>query len=490
MEMSEGGLPIDVEAKPQEDLAVPDEVRGGDMKAVHGEGWDGKPAGLDVDAGLLQSLEQWLGREHVAAMDGREVEALRRGVSRLPEPEGGDSFVWEAIRSPDDVSRVAEAVVGYRKFDPDWVDVSDAMGANVHFRREIRAARLPREAPLAEFVGRGADSAQAIEAFRERVIALSSAMSGVFEGESFSLSAGLAVLGAAEGLRSLPVPEDGFAVDRVPSDEELAALDGLRRRAVVASEAVRKACGVEPLRFSAGALSGVRRSLTDRRAGDFVFAVEALGGRLADRDALAEAGKAFLSYFAACEAFSATAAAMGYEAKDEKALVFRMSLRRCLMSAVREAGMAWADVSPGLAVRADAAADGLGTVGGASVPGLSGRLLAVCKDRTRPLAEIAEAARKVAVARRYWLAAGERALAARPKATLGEMREVIEAEPSVSKWRDALKEVGALTRTDVDALERHLEWMVSAYALPVPDEALERIVETRAAIVPLRLAAG
>ncbi|RWL23353.1 MAG: hypothetical protein EOR63_32220 [Mesorhizobium sp.] len=489
--MNDDGLPIDVEAAPHEDVRVSEEVARSDMAAIHGGGWNEEPGQEGFDETLLRSLDQWLGRDHVASMSPRELEALRRGVAKLPEPESEDSFVWGAIRSPEDVPHVAEAVVGYRRFDPNWLDVSDAMGANAHFRREIRSARLPRDMDLASLVQRGGDAAKAVEALRGHILALSAAMSGIFAAEQFTLGAGLAALGAMEALRSLPVVSAAeCAMGRIPQDEELASLDGLRRRAVVASEAVRKACHVEPLRFSAGALSGVKRSVMDKRAGDFVFAVEALGGSLSDREALAEAGRAFLAYFAASEAFSAGVLALGFAPHEEGALVARLSIRRCLRSSAREAGLDWEEVSPQLAVRAGTtAAEFHDFLAEATLPSLSGRLMSVCKDRSRPLAEIAEAARKVSVEKRYWLAAGERVLAVRPKASLGDMREVIDAEPSVAKWRDALKEVGALTRADVDALERHLEWMVSAYALPVPDEALERIVETRAAIVPMRLAA-
>jgi len=487
--MADEGLPIDVEASPQDDVAVPEDIRNGDMAAVHGEGWNEPDAGHGLDHSLLQSLEQWLGKEHVGAMTAREVDALRRGVSRLPEPEGEESFVWSAIRSPDDVPHVAEAVVGYRRFDPHWLDLSDAMGANAHFRREIRALRTPRDVTLASFVKRGTEAADAIDGLRARITSLSEAMARVFEAEGFTLAAGLTVLGAADGLGALS--GSGFQIGRLPEDEDLALLDGLRRRAVVASEAVRKICGVEPLRYSDGSLSGVRRSIMDKRPGDFLFAVEALGGTLGDREALSEAGKAFLVYFAACGAFSEQARELGYAAPDEPSLVARLSVRRCLRSAAREAGVEWTSVAGFLSLKAEIGSGPFTSfIEEIGMPGLSGRLLAVSKDRSRTLDEVAEAARKVVVTKRYWLAAGERVLAVRPAATLGEVREVMDAEPSVSKWRDALKEVGAITRADVDALERHLEWMVSAYALPIPDEAMERIVETRAAIVPMRLAAA
>ena len=481
---------IDVEAQPEQDIAVPEDVAGHDVASLHGEGWEGREAKADLSDPAMRSLEQWLGVDAVRSMGSADVEALRRAVSMLPEPEPADSFVWDAIRSPEDVTRVAEAVVGYRQFDIAALVISDAMGANGQFRKAARHARQSADTRIADMVERERKSLVPVYQLVEGADRLSEALEALFGRKEFTVGAAQSVLAAAGAVSiALPMMTAGFVLPRQPHDHELEGLDRLRRRIIAASDSAKAACGVVPLEYSDGVLSGVRRSISERRAGDFVFAVQALGGRVEGRDRLADAGRAFAAYFAARDGFAEAAAALGFGPEHHGALLSHALLRRCLRSGARAAGVDWPSVAGELAARVD-----LGSEEAAEamrrfvMPGLSGRLRAACKDLRREISQVREAASRFATRKEYWLAAAARVASAAPGATLANVREVMEAEPQIDRFRNVLRDFGAVTRADVDPLERHLEWMISAYALPVPDEAVDRVVETRAGIIPLRLA--
>lgn len=483
---------IDVEAAPEEDFSVPADVAEYDVASIHGEGWDER-APHDPSDPAVRSLGQWLGAEAVASMSRADLDALRRAVSMLPDPEPEDSFVWNAIKSPEDVTKVAEAIVGYRQFDVAALVISDAMGANGQFRKVARLSRQPADMRIADLVAVERRSLEPVYGIVEGVDRVAEAMEGLFGRHDFTVGAAWSVLAAESAIRrALPMMSAGFVLPRPPRDHELEGLDRIRRRIVAAADAAKAACGVYPLEYSDGVLSGVRRSLSERRAGDFVFAVQALGGRVEGRERLSDAGRAFAAYFAAQDGFAEAAKAMGFAGEDLGTLLSHVMLRRCLRSGARSAGVEWAAVAEQLCARTDMdAEEAEDLVSRLCLPGLSGRLRGACKgDAGRSLAAVREAATRHATRKEYWLAAAVRVAAAAPGATLANVREVMDAEPQIDRYRSVLREYGALTRADVDPLERHLEWMISAYALPVPDEAVERVIETRAAIIPLRLACG
>lgn len=481
---------LDIEASPAEDVKVPDEVVLHDFMALHGEGWDEVPAEPDRSDPMMLSLEQWLGADLARSLSVKELEALRLSVGRLPEPEAPDSFVWNTIQRPDDVPVVAEAIVGYRRFDPAMVAVSEALGGNGHFRKFAKALRVEDTDRLEEHVDREIAAAAAMKEFMARMENAAVALKSVFGDREFTIAAALVAFGAAGAIAQAQHHySSGFDISHDVSDEDLEALDGLRRKAVGAADAVKKACRVDPLLYSRNVLGGVRRSIAEKRAGDFVFAIEALGGKMETRERIQDAGRAFAIYLTAIDAFAAAAESFGVDPAQERALLARLLVRRHLRSAARKINVEWDTVREELELRPGLDPEAVrGFLESLDDPGLSGRLVAVCRDLSRKLVDVSQAAYRTATTREYVIEGGRRATEANKDITVGEVRRVIDGEPSLEEIREVLRTFGAVSRTDVEQLERHLEWMISAYALPVTDEAVVRIVETKAEIIPLRLA--
>lgn len=486
---------IDVEAEATEDPSVPEEVIEADVTALHGETPPAAVALLPPPAVALDSWKdsvvQWLGRDAVEEAGPTGTAVIMRSLSKMPEAEPEDSFVWSAIGGPGEINEVAAAIMDYRRVDSWALEVIDAMGANGCFRRWIRGSRQPDKTPLHVLVREEERRVEAIERLGARVARLEGAMEAVFGEGPFTVAQGLAALCASRGLiSSMPRFHGGFSLSRTPEEAELDALDLARRRAVAAAGEVQKACRVDPLVYSRGVLAGVRRSLDDRRAGDFTFAVESIGGEIHGREGLVDAGRTFATFFAACDAFSEAASSLGYSPSDEPALLSHVLARRLLASGARAAGVRWEDVSSGLRVRCDLDAEAaLAAIQGLGDEGLAGQLSAVTRQLDHPLAAVLEAGRRVCIERGYRAAAGRRVLAARGAATVGEIRRVMDFEPGMEDCWKRLRSRGVTSRADVDPLERHVMWLVAAYALPVPDEAVTRLVETRGGVLPLRRSA-
>jgi len=477
--------PFDMEAEASEDLKVPDEVVGFNLVSLHGDEWPEVRKHGSLSEPFVAVLTRWLGDEAVRSMTPAEAEALERGIAKLPQPEPETSFVWEAIRNPDDIPPVSEAVVNYRNIDPQAVVVSDAMAGNTHFRRYISKIDADEDVSVAGHIEEERKVLSGITAFIRNLDKLSAALSSLFADVDYPVDAALVALAAGDALeKSLPLVSEEFALTKRPSEEELEVLDRLRRKVVANAECARKATGVFPLGFSSAALSGVRRSISRKSAGDFVFAVEALGGSVKGRERITDGGRAFMEYFAASREFADAVADFGYAPRDEAALVSHILVRRQLKSAAKSLEVKWEDVGHLFFVNPDITkATFKRHVAALRVPGLSGKLSSVCGDRSSTLSEVREAAYRNTVQREFRLEAGTRVCEAVPDITVGRLKQFIEVEPLIDEARATLLKFGVSTRDEVEVLERHLEWMISAYALPVPDEAIEKIIATRGKVL-------
>ena len=480
---------VEIEANPHGDLAVDQAIVERDMAAIQGSDWERQDEALDMTDPLVQSLVQWLGRDAVEKLRSDSFHALRRSIAMLPDPVEQTSFAWDAIRGASDIMKVAEAIVAYRQFDEGALVLADAMGANHEFRAVMKAASVPDDLPLTDFLSRERAVVDRIDAFNGRLGDLMPFMEAMFGGEEFSVGAAVVAVAAAKGLsRGLPRLSDGFRISKAVDDEILGNLEFFREHMVAAAQKVEKACRISPLRYALSVLSGVRRSLAPGTAGDFRYAVRAIGGSIESEEDLKAAASAFAEYLKNVDDFNHTVGAAGFELDEVPQLLGHIQVRRHLMSSAQSVGVPWGDVSRELSIRPDARTEILSDLlAHVKDDGITGRLKAVAKGYTKKVANVLEVGQHYVTVRRYWMDAGDRVAGLDPEIAVGDLKELVRIEPQIGHAKELLKSYGATSRADIDTLERHLEWMTSAYALPVEDSAFDAIIATKAEVIPLRL---
>ncbi|TLX16446.1 hypothetical protein [Rhizobium sp. MHM7A] len=485
---------IDIEAPAGPDVSVDLEVAQDDVLAIHGTKHRPEPeVELDRDDPLIAALIQWLGLEKVGEMTSQEIEALRQMLSRLPEPVAASSFAWDVITKPNDVRRLAESVDLYRRFNQTAVRLSDAMGNNAEIRQIIKAETTDLGRTLASFIAAKRDNMSRVTILADRVDTVMVKFDPLFGRRDLSIAATIVAVTAGQTLQdSMKHLATGFALPVKLSDETLGEIDKLRRHIVSAADKIRRITGVNAMQYSNAALSGVKRSLGEDASGDFRFAVEGLGGTVESHDDLVVASQAFLSLFQQMSAFDHILAEFSLTPNDVPQLLAHVLMRRHFMTAARYAEIDWSEIADELSISPNAVIEDIEAFAEAvSAPGLTGQLGAVASGKlNRPLDEVVKAARKHIVTQEYWLVAGDQLTAIDEGIRFIDLQEVLRMEPEIDAAREALKAVGANTRSDVDALERHLEWMTRAFALPISDEAVQAVIDTKAEIIPLRLCAA
>jgi hypothetical protein len=482
-------LNVDIEAVPSSDLVVDAAAVDQDMVAIQGSDWEKPDAALDYDDPLVQSLVQWLGRDAVEKLRNDSYQALKRSIAMLPDPVEQSSFVWNAIKGPDDILKVSEAVVSYRQFDEGALIIADAMGANNEFRNVIRTLDRPDDLPLKDFLERETAAVNNIDVFNSRLDGLIPFMKAMFGERDFSVGAAVVVIAAVKGfVRGLPKLENGFELSKPIDDAALGKLEFFRETLVKAAEVVKRTTKVNPLRFSLGVLSGVRRSLVQDGAGNFRYAVRAIGGTIEGDEDLVAAAAAFNEYLLCTDEFNGLLTQYGFAIDEGPQIVSHLMVRRHLMTSAQSVGVPWVDVAEELSVSPQAKLEALQElIGHVADDGLTGRLKAVAKGYTKRISDVLEVGRHHVTSRRYWLDAGERVVSVDPEIAIGDLKELVRIEPQIGNAKDLLKACGATSREDIDTLERHLEWMTCAYALPVDDDAFDAIISSRAEVIPLRL---
>lgn len=484
---------IDIEAltKVGPDIHVDEEIAQEDASQIHGDSWN-TPRNTDIDFSdpVVSALVQWLGRDKVLEFSVDEIEYLRTMIGRLPEPVSSSSFAWEVVKTPADVRKIVDAVVIYRRFNHAAVKLSEIMGNNDVVRKIIRLPEIDPETTLAGYLQGKKKNHDLVVSFFKRLADVKTVFQDMFKTDNLSINATVIAAAAAQTLpQSFEHMKFGFVLPVGVTDGAMGELDKMRRHLVSAAEKVKRMCGINVMKLSRPALAGVRRSLGDESSGNFAFAVEGLGGRIEDDVHLVQLSQAFVSYFQQYEIFWHTMKELGLEKEHEPQLLARLLLRRHFMSAARTAEIEWDYVSQELEVNLNADFDALQLfVTAFEAPGLSGQLKAVAsKTMDRPIDEAIAAARKHIVTNEYWMDVADRIVAFDPDIRFLDLRELLRMEPEIEAARASLHDVGANTSDDVDTLERHMDWMTMAFALPISDDAIERVVETRAEIIPMRL---
>lgn len=481
---------IDIEAPALPDVSIDAELAKADVSALHGDGEARALATLDRDSPLIEALIQWLGLDKVSELSQQEIDVLAQMVSRMPEPVAPASFAWDVIQQPNDVRRIASAVDIYRRFNHAAVLLSEAMGSNDGIRDIIRSDDGDAGRTLLSHIEGKRAHMQSVTRLADRLDGLLGAFCAMFAKPDLSIAATVVAVSAAQTLdESIVHFEGGFSLPISIDDEGLSEVDKLRRHIVAAADKIRRMTGINPMQYSNAALSGVRRSLGEDASGDFVFAIEGLGGSINDDQDIIDSSQAFLSFFQQTSAFNHILNGFGIEQDQVPQLLAHVLIRRHFMTAARCAGIDWAEVSQELAISINANfQDVESLVATANYTGLTGQLNAVAAGRLqRPLDEVVKAARKHIVTQEYWLTAGDHLTSLDPEIRFADLKEVLRLEPGIDAAKEALKAVGANTSQDVDVLEKHVEWMTRAFALPITDEAVEAVIATKAEIIPMRL---
>jgi hypothetical protein len=482
---------IDIEALPDQDVAIDQHILERDISSIHGTGWDELRNAPDPNDPLISALIQWLGRDRVMEMSAVECDHLRHSVGRLPEPVSQTSFAWDAIKQPGDIRRVSQAVVVYRNFNPAAVAISEAMGNNEDVRRIIVSQADHPEQQFSDYVASKQRELLHVTRLKDRIDALKGPLTNLFGKDEVSIEAAVVVIAASQGIaRSFQHMRSGLALPTAVVDEHLEALDLMRRQIVVAADRVYRITDINPMQYSLSVLSGVRRSIGPDATGDYYAAIEGLGGVIGNDEGLIDQSRsAFELFFEQNAAFNLLITQLGLTVDDVPALLANVLLRRHLVTAAKSAGIAWEDVREDLSLVAKASFEELQAfVEIANQPGMTGHLRAVSKNRmARPISQVAKAARNHIVTQEYWLGAAERVIQVQDDLRFVDLREVLRMEPEIDNARQLLKDCGAHTAADVDELQAHLEWMISAFALPISDDAVEAIISTKAEVIPMRL---
>ncbi|NTF16949.1 hypothetical protein G6L37_00720 [Agrobacterium rubi] len=480
---------VDMDALPETDLSVDAAIVERDLAAMQGSDWELPDARLNFDDPLVQSLVQWLGKDAVDKLRNDGFQALKRSIAMLPDPVDSSSFVWAAINGPSDIIKVSEAVMSYREFDEGALIIADAMGANVEFRNVIRSLDRPEDMPLKDFLALETIIVGNIHGFNERLGSLVPFMKALFGDKDFSVGSAVVAIAAVKGfMRGLSRLESGFALSQSVNDELLGRLEAFREDIVKSAEVVKRTCKVNPLRFSLGVLSGVRRSLLPDGAGDFRYAVRAIGGTIESDEDLKAAAIAFSEYLRNTDDFNVAMTSAGLSPEEAPQVVSHIMARRHLMTAAQTVGVPWFEVSGELSVLPDVRIEAVEElISHVADDGLTGRLKAVAKGYSKRVADVLEVGRHHVTTRRYWMDAAERVVDIDSEISIGDLKELVRIEPQIGKAKELLKSCGATSRQDIDKLEQHLEWMTYTYALPVDDAAFDAIISSRAEVIPLRL---
>lgn len=482
---------IDIEAEPIADVSVDLELQQEDISAIHGEQAEDFSAAPDLDDPLVKALVQWLGRDKVLEMSVAECDALKNSLSRLPEPVPPSSFAWGAIKEPRDIRRVSEAVVLYSQFNTGAVAISEALGNNDEVRRIIRSDAGRPEQLFKGFVDGKRNDLARVAKLKDRIEALAAPFTNLFGKSELSIEATIVAVTAAPGVRqSLQHLNAGLKLQKPVKDDVLGEMDKLRRHIVAAADKVRRVTGINPMQYSLAVLSGVRRSLGEDATADYFAAIEGLGGIIeGDNRDIEDSKKAFLEFFQQSSAFTLLLTQLGLSVDEMPALLGNILARRHLMSAARTAGVPWQRVAEELSLAATAGLEEIkGFVEIAHMPGMTGQLKAVSKGKLqRPLADVARAAHVHIVNEEFWLTAAERVIGVQDDLRFVDLREVLRMEPEIDAAKKLLKESGANTSDDIEELHVHLEWMISAFALPISDEAVAAIIASKAQVIPMRL---
>lgn len=499
--MTEGKtIEIDAEAMPVEDWNLGEDLISVVNSGLHGSNWNNqaevKPGvhqivGNDshISAELREHFSKWIGAKLVNAMKPNEMSVVINAIKKLGLPIHQESFVWAYVQDPSDVRPIREAIDLRSAFSTETASVSHIIGTANSFRDVIKGFDEERETTLNEMIERYTQSCRSLMTFYESLGNVSKAFSALYDVDDMSVEATLVLLAASNGLSgAVPLVSSGFVLSRQPREDELELFDELRRKVVDASQRVHRLCFISPIECSLGVLAGVIRSLSGNCAGDFGFAVESLGGRMESKEQIIETSQAFVDYIMADRTFKLAVEKAGFEDEEIDALLAHILIRRHIISAASAFGVEWRDVDIYFRMKETLTYNEfVEVIGSLSSVNVSGRLESVSKDRQRKLADVQEVIKNSTTQKLAFLETAEKIKVAHPEVTIGQIQSIIDLEPGLREAEKGLNIYGVNSNATMKELQSHLKWMISVFGLPVPDEAVEMVVETKGRILPFHL---
>lgn len=433
---------------------------------------------VDLRGNLRISVEAIIGEDE--RVTAQELAALSKAVHALPSPEPADSFVWNAVASPADIDRLMKAVMIYHRFNVQAVAVSEKIGANDDFRRFVRQYSGNEETELKSALESERRHADRINSFMEMISSFVEKASGVFEGGDWTIGSILVLTAAVRGfLHSRAMLSSGWFLPQVPTNECLEVVEALRMELAYSAAQVRASHGMNLLGYSLTALSGVRRSLFDGGA-DFQSALAPFGIEEHDEERLVELANNMRSYLETCDKLEQVLIEGGFEKRDLPSIVSHVLIRKYLMEAAEASGVDWGEVSGILTPRAEVSSEVfVDLLAALEADTFSAKLNNISKDHNQRIANVVFAAEHYVYSRLYWIDAGDRVLSCDPEIRIMDLRSILELEPEIHGNSEVLSRAGAMDRQDVEALERHLEWLIGVYGMPVSNSAITAIVESK-----------
>lgn len=485
----ESGALINIEAEPFDDLKVASDTVGHDLQSLYGHDWKNVvQAYPPLTEEVANALAAWLGDAIVRRLRNDDISKIRYAISKLKTPAPSDSFVWDSIKNPEDVRKVAQAIKARSGFDELSVSVSKAVGGNEDFKSFIHSFDSQTSHKSLMAVVESFDSTVTmLTDFISKIDAIIEGYKSVFSADDLPVEAILALLAASDGIKtSMPFVSDDLRLSRVPTASEYARFAEIRQKVIAASNHVKSLCYVSPVNCSFGILAGVIRALAEKRAADFVFAIEALGGRLDSKENINETSRAFVDYFHCDREFIQAALDAGFQKYDIPALISQIAIRKHIQTAAEQNKLQWENVDVYLQLKPDVCKERLISVVSeiSGISGVSGRLLAICNDKNRSIKEVRDSVYLALIEREYFLQVAKRVVEINSEISIDRVRDILALEQSLNEAEARLLEFGVETMDQMIQLEAHLEWMCSAFALPVPDTAIHDLIVSRAQCLP------
>lgn len=478
---------VNVDAKPLDDVRVNAKKAEEVLDIYHDR--QVKPAiGISVDERAI--LENWLGKSFTARLRDADAGLIYRAATNLPRPAPADSFVWNVITDPASVRSTLQAIENIKAFTNKTVIIAEKIGANNHFREAIEKFDAARSAQLKNLVNKLNDNVAGLRNFVDRVQYLRDRSQSVFKIDDLSVEAMLTIFAASHSIvASEEFISDSITISKFPQGDILDKLEVLRGRVVLASNEVKRICGVAPVLFTESALAGVLRSVQHMRPNDFVHVIEALGGVLEGEENIENAIKAFVSYMEAYQEMKREIVSWGYGEDEIPALISYALIQRHLLTAANELEIDFSRVEIFLRLeqpeqdtdeaRFEFKQHVMQFFREMAKDGVSGRLIAVCEDKQVMLSKVYEKVYHAAVERDYFLQVGKRIIDVYHDVTIGDVVEVISQEADLRKAKEVINGIGVETQDDLMALEAHVEWAIAANSLPVPFEAISKLIDRR-----------
>jgi hypothetical protein len=423
-----------------------------------------------------------LGEGH--SLSAQEFAALVSSASALPNPVAKDSFAWAAVAGPADVDRLMRAVMVYHRFNVQAVEISEKIGANDEFRKFVRQSSAHEETRLEELLDAERRHVDRIAGFMESVTSFADKATAVFANEDWTIGAVLVLTSAVSGFaHSRDILGSGWELSHSPSVECLDAVEAVRMELAYAARQVNESHGINLLSYSLSALSGVRRSLFDGGA-DFRTAMAVLGADEEDEGRLVTLAANVRYFMEAADRLEEALKSGGFAEGDVPAVTSHVLVRKYLMTAAEALDIPWETVRDQFVLRPSVAPSEIETfVDAIEKAAFSAKLENISKDRSQPIVNVTLAAEHYMYSRLYWIDAGQRVLASDPGVRLVDLRSILEMEPEIAGSTEVLTRAGAIDRTDMEELERHLEWLLAVYGLPVSNAAIERVIASKGEVL-------